>query len=171
MVEAVVKTRLAFDTKNVALLRVEFHAPIVCPHFKLSRSGELPTQKFKSYLMTTQSLKVLPLKIGVDQYIAMHATLTARDFFIANFYLSGQFTCIFSETSPKFVMCWLWLTRGSCVGPQNKIGHPAGGIFPVECPRNMNRLKKLDLWYDDLLTESLGNTVKFVFSPDAIFCG
>ena len=109
MVEAVVKTRLAFDTKNVALLRVEFHAPIVCPHFKLSRSGELPTQKFKSYLMTTLSLKVLPLKIGVDQYIAMHATLTARDFFILNFYPSGPFTRIFSKTAPKFFLCSLRL--------------------------------------------------------------
>ena len=34
--------------------------------------------------MRTQSLKVLPLKPGVGQYIAMHATLTARDFFLAN---------------------------------------------------------------------------------------
>ena len=41
-------------------------------------------------------LKVLPLKPGVGQYIAMHTTLTARDFFLAIFYLSGQFTCIFS---------------------------------------------------------------------------
>ena len=28
------------------------------------------------------SRKVLPLKPGVGQYIAMHATLTARDFFL-----------------------------------------------------------------------------------------
>ena len=32
----------------------------------------------------TQSSKVLPLKPGVGQYTAMHATLTARDFFPAN---------------------------------------------------------------------------------------
>ena len=24
-----------------------------------------------------------------------------------------------------FPLCWLWLTTGSCVGPQNKICHPA----------------------------------------------
>ena len=30
----------------------------------------------------TQSLKVFPLKRGVGQYIAIHATLTARDFFL-----------------------------------------------------------------------------------------
>ena len=47
-------------------------------------------------------LKVLPLKPGVGQYIAIHATLTARDFFLAYFYSSGPFNCIFSKTSPDF---------------------------------------------------------------------
>ena len=28
-----------------------------------------------------------------------------------------------------FFLCWLWLTHGSCVGPQNKIGHPDRGRF------------------------------------------
>ena len=61
----------------------------------LSRSGELRTQKLKSHLMRTLSLKVLPLKPGVGQHIAMRATLTARDFFLAYFYPSGSFTRIF----------------------------------------------------------------------------
>ena len=34
------------------------------------RSGELPTQKLKSHLTRTQSLKVLPLKLGIGQYMA-----------------------------------------------------------------------------------------------------
>ena len=37
----------------------------------------------------------------------------------------------------------------SCVGLQNKIGHLDAGSC-VECWRNINRLKKDDLWYDDL---------------------
>ena len=98
---------------------------LCCP-----RSGELWTQKLKSHLVRIQSLNVLPLKPGVSQYIAIHATLTARDFFLAYFYTSGPFTCIFAKTSPDFSLCWLWLTHGSCVGPQNKIGHPAGCRFP-----------------------------------------
>ena len=69
------------------------------------RSGELRTQKLKSHLVRTQSLNVLPLKPGVGQYVAMHATLTARDIFLANFYPSGPFTRIFSKTSPKFFLC------------------------------------------------------------------
>ena len=65
------------------------------------------TQKLKSHLVRTQSLNILPLKPGVGQYIAIHATLTARDFFLAYFYPSGPFTCIFSKTSPDFFLCWL----------------------------------------------------------------
>ena len=30
----------------------------------------------------------------------------------------------------RVFLCWLWLIHGSCVGPQNKIGHPARGKFP-----------------------------------------
>ena len=62
--------------------------------------------ELKSPLMRTQSLKVLPpLKPGVGQYIDMHATLTARDFFFANVYPSGPFTFIFSRASPEFFLC------------------------------------------------------------------
>ena len=57
------------------------------------------------YLTRTQSLKVLPFEAGVDRYIVMHTTPTARDFFLANFYRSGPFTCIFSKTSPEFFLC------------------------------------------------------------------
>ena len=77
---------------------------------RLPRSGELRTQKLKSHLVRTRSLNVLPLKPGVGQYIAIHDTLTARDFFLTYFYPSGPFTCIFSKTSPDFSLCWLWLT-------------------------------------------------------------
>ena len=78
--------------------------------FLSPRSGELRTQKLKSHLVRTQSLNVLPLKSGVGQYVAIHATLTARNFFLAYFYPSSPFTCIFSKTSPNFFLCWLWLT-------------------------------------------------------------
>ena len=70
------------------------------------RSGELRTQKLKSHMVRTRSLNVLPLKPGVDHYIVIRATLTAKDFFLAYFYPSGPFTYIFSKTSLIF----------SCVG-------------------------------------------------------
>ena len=89
---------------------------VQCSHslYLVLCSGELRTQKWKSYLLRTQGLKVLVLKPGVFQYIiAIHATLTARDFSFTNFCRSGPFTCIFL------------INTDSCVGPQNKIGHPA----------------------------------------------
>ena len=49
----------------------------------LPRSGELRTQKLKSHFVRTQSLNVLPLKLRVGQYIAIHAALTGFDFFLA----------------------------------------------------------------------------------------
>ena len=70
------------------------------------RSGELRTQKLKSHLVRTQSLNVLPFKPGVGKCIAIHATLTAREFFLAYFYTSSPFTCIFSKTSPNLFLCW-----------------------------------------------------------------
>ena len=92
------------------------------------RSGKLRTQKLKSHLVRTQSLNVLPLKPGVGQYIAIHATLTARDFFLAYFYPSGPFTCIFSKPLPISPVLAVANTWFLC--PQNKIGHLAGCRFP-----------------------------------------
>ena len=82
-----------------------------CASILFTRSGELRMQKLKSHLVRTQSLNVLPLKPGVGQYIAIHAALTARDFFLAYFYPSGPFTCIFSKTSPNFsfAVANIWL--------------------------------------------------------------
>ena len=67
-----------------------------------SRSGKLRMQKLKSLLMRTRSLKIFPLKAGVGQHTPMHAILTAKDLFLANFYSFGLFTCICSKPSPKF---------------------------------------------------------------------
>ena len=71
------------------------------------------------------------LKPGVGKYIVIHAMPTARGVFFANFYPSGPFTCIFSpKTSPEYFSLLAAANTGSCVGPQNKIGHPAGCRFP-----------------------------------------
>ena len=58
--------------------------------------------EIKAHLMRTQSLKVLPLKPGVGQFIAMHAVLTARDFFLANFYPSVHSPAFFPKPLPSF---------------------------------------------------------------------
>ena len=42
----------------------------------------------------------------------------------------------------QLFLCWLWLTRGSCVGPQNEIGHPAKGRFLHWVPMEYKQAKK-----------------------------
>ena len=80
------------------------------PSIQYPSSGKLRTQKLKSHLVRTQSLNVLPLKPGVGQYIAIHATLTARDFFLTYFYRSNL---------SRFFFCVAVVNTGSCVGPQS----------------------------------------------------
>ena len=74
------------------------------------RSGKLRTQKVKSHLVRTQSLNVLPLTPGVGQYIAIHATLAARNFFL-NSTLPVHSPAFFPKHLPIFFLCWLWLTQ------------------------------------------------------------
>ena len=93
------------------------------------QSGELRTQKSKSHLVRTQSLNVLPLKPGVGQYIAIHATLPARDFFLAFFYHSGPFTYIFSKPLPIFPVLAVSNTWVLC-RPAKENRSPCGGMFP-----------------------------------------
>ena len=76
-----------------------FHCHIGSKMSRFPRRGELRTQKLRSHLLRTQSSKILPLKPGVGQHIATHATLTAGNFILANFYPPGPFTCIFPKTS------------------------------------------------------------------------
>ena len=106
----------------------------------LPRSGELRPQKLKSHLLRAQKLKVLPLKPRVGQYIAIHATLTARDSTLLVSTLpvcSPAFYPNFSRAFP--VLCVA--NTGSCVGPLNKIGHPA------HCYSQLMQVPLLSNWF------------------------
>ena len=72
-----------------------------------SRVTRPPTQEAERLPVLREEAEeavVLPLKPGVGQYVAMHATLTARDFFLANFYLSVHSPAFFQK-SPEFFLC------------------------------------------------------------------
>ena len=53
--------------------------------------------------------------------------------FLIIFTLPVHSPAFFPKPLPIFP-CWLWLTHGSCVGPQNKLGHPVGCRFPCGMP-------------------------------------
>ena len=74
------------------------------------------------------------IKVQSGENTELTATLSARDFLLAYLYPSSPFTCIFFQNLSRFFLCWLWLTHGSCVGPQNEIRHPARGRFPCWVP-------------------------------------
>ena len=105
------------------------------------RSGGLRTQKLKSNLMRNTELKGSPFKAWSWAVYSHACYAYSRDFFLTYFYPSSPFTCIFSNLS-RYFLCWLWLTHGSCVGPQNKIGHPVGGIFPCWVPAEYKQAQK-----------------------------
>ena len=120
-----------------------------------TRSGELRTQKLRSHLLKTQRSEVLPFKFRVNQHMAMHATLTSREFFLANFYPPGRFICIFSKTSLEFFLHQLWLTPAPVSAC--KINRSASLSLQtidagshVECPRNIHRLQNMRYYVSGL---------------------
>ena len=78
-------------------------------------------------------LKVLPVKRGVGQYIAIHVTPTARDFFLSYSTLPMHSPAVFFFFFPNLSRVFPVLAvanTSSCEGPPNKTGHPAGCRFP-----------------------------------------
>ena len=75
-------------------------------------------------------LKRSPFKAW-SRSVYSHACYADCHGFLPNLFLPFRFIHLhFFKTSPNFFLCWLWLTHGSCVGPQNRIGHLAGCRFP-----------------------------------------
>ena len=96
------------------------------------RCWELRTQNLKPHLVRTQSLNGLSVKPGLDRYIAIHAKLTVIIHLLIST-IPVHSPAFFPKLS-RFFLFWLWPTHGPCVGPQNKIGHPAGCRFSCSVP-------------------------------------
>ena len=71
------------------------------------------------------------------------------------FCLTGSIHLHFFQNLFRFFLCRLWLTHGSCVGPQNKIGHPAGCRFPYWVPAEYKQAKKP--WFCGMMTCEMTN--------------
>ena len=70
-----------------------------------TRAQPCDPAEIKSDLLRAHSFQVLPLTPGVDQHIAIHATLTARGCFLANFLPFWSIHLYFFLTSPEFFLC------------------------------------------------------------------
>ena len=83
------------------------------------------TQKLMAPLFRTQNSRVLPLKSGVGQNIALNASPTARDFFISKSYFSGPFIFIFPQNLSRVFPVLAVADASSCVDSQKEAGHTA----------------------------------------------
>ena len=91
------------------------------------------TQKLKSYLVRTQ-LKRSPFKAWSKSVYSLTCYAYCKRFLPCLFLPFRSIHLHFFKKPSRFFLCWLRLTHGSCVGPQNKIGHPAGCRFPCWVP-------------------------------------
>ena len=86
--------------------------------------------KFKVPSGENTQLKRSPSKTW-SRSVYSHACYAYSQGFLPCLFLpSGPFNCIFSKTSSDFFPLLAVANTGSCVGPQNKIGHPAECRFP-----------------------------------------
>ena len=110
---------------NIIIFLISAPSPLPLPH-----SGELRTQKLKVPSGENKELKCSPFKTW-SRSVYNHTCYAYCQGFLPCLFLPFRSIQLhFFQNLSRFFLCWLWLTHGSCVGPQNKIGHPAGCRFP-----------------------------------------
>ena len=78
--------------------------------------------------------KHFPFK-ALNRSVHSHTCYAYCQGFLPCLFLSFRSTHLhFFQNFSQFLLCWLWLTHGSCVSLQNKIGHPARCRFPCWVP-------------------------------------
>ena len=93
-------------------------------------SGELRTQKLKSHLNENTELMRSPFKAW-SRSVYSHTCYAYCQGFLSRLFLPFRSIHLHMfQNLSRFFLCWLWLTHGSCVVPQNKLGHSAGYRFP-----------------------------------------
>ena len=104
--------------------------------YQLSDQDCIVLNSIVLYCITIHTAEAGP---GMGQYVATQATLTARDFVLADFCPSGPFICIFPGPLSSF-SCVGCDCRWFLCGPAEYL--PDAGSR-VGCPRNINRLKNM----------------------------
>ena len=89
-----------------------------------------------------KELKCSPFKTQSRSVYSLTCQAYCQGFFLTYFYPSSSFTCICSKTSPNFFLCLLWLTLVPVQACRIKQVTLLDSGSRVECPRDINRLKK-----------------------------
>ena len=79
-------------------------------------------------------LKRSPFKVWSRSVYSHTCYAYCQGFLPCLFLPFGSIHLHFFLNLSRFFLCLLWLTHGSCAGPQNKIGHPSGCRFPCLVP-------------------------------------
>ena len=118
-----------------------------------SHSRVLWLQKLKTYLLRTQSSRVLPLKPEAGKYIAMHAMLTAKDSLLISI-LPVHLPAFFSLPKPlPGFSCFGYGQHQFLCGPTEWNRSPCSSLQTidagshVECPWSINRFQNMSLFF------------------------
>ena len=79
-------------------------------------------------------LKRSPFKAWSRSVCSHTCFASCQGFFHCLFLPFQSIHLYFFHNLSQFLLCWLWLTHGSCVGLQVKKGHPARWRFPSWVP-------------------------------------
>ena len=94
----------------------------VCLYLKASPQWEAADAEIKVPSGENTELKRSPFKAW-SKSVPSHTCYAYCQGFLPCLFLPFHSPAFFQNLS-RYLPCWLWLTHGSCVGPQNKIGHP-----------------------------------------------
>ena len=81
--------------------------------------------------------------------------------------LSVHSPAFFPEPLPSFFPVLTVANTGSCVGPQNKKGHPVSHfrqLMQVECPRNINRIQNMRYCLSRFAFQTCGYNLRCAFT-------
>ena len=100
----------------------------------LQTSFILPRAEIKVPSGENTELKCSPFKAW-SRSVYSHTCYAYCQGFLPCLFLPFQSIHLhFFQNLSWFLLCLLWLTHGSCIDPQNKIGHPAECEFPCWVP-------------------------------------
>ena len=130
---------LVCDSVNILRRRIQFHFTDANVHFPIAPCPYTPqwgaaNAEIKVPSAENTELKRSPFKAWSRSIYSHKCYVYCQEFLPCLFLTFQSIHLHFFQNLSRFFLCWLWVMHGSCVGPQNKIGHPARCRFPCWVP-------------------------------------